>query len=502
MERMTRGTPRCLSATPGLGTALVQRASTIVAAALIGALLGVVASMAVPVTYRATTTVYLADPATTGVFGSGPPVLGFGAAVESTRELVASEAFLGAVADAIDAAPDDVEDRLSAAAQADVGAVLLTARGASADAASRLATAAVAELERAVERDGEEWADLTGSALGPLERRLRSQLAAVDARLRIAGEAEAAAVTAERAALFERLLEVEARQDEVEADARFTGAAAFRSAGIVVPKEPVTPPPTLTIAVGSVLGLLAGVAVAWRHVERDPRVRDRREPKRVLAAPLLGWLAARDRWPVAQLRTYGALAPAAPGRLRTGAVVSSLEADEPGTLPRLHVRGVGPSDDADRAALSLAKEAARSGRRVLLTGVSRTGRPGDGPTPGEVDAGAFVCGAGTVRVFDTDDPPPSITGDLVVARSGPVLGDATASIMGPADALRRQAIVVVVNRGCRYDDLVEAAETLDLEGAAVQGYLYIDEPGTSVVRRRPAGGFGSRSANRAPAEAG
>lgn len=482
MERPSETSTSGPGARASLGQVLVAHARLLLVATALGALAGVALASLIPESYRAETTLYLADSDRAGLFGATPPTpVGLGSVSVLVDRATAPERFEETAERLPDTTSAEARSRLSVLGDAESGGVLVTATASTSEAAAATLQAFVETVEADLAADRQAWAQAAVGTLTPLEDVLRARLESLDADLAEASAVTAGGLAAERAAVFERLLALEVRAREVLADATITGAGTIRGGQITVPERPVTPGPGLLLVIGSVIGLLVGTTVGWRRLERDPRVRDRRDPLALLDTPLLGELDADGQVaPTGRRRRFSSVRPG-PGRLRLGGVLRALGDTEDGTPPTLLVRGVGPGDAADQVALAVGMSAAKHGRRVIVCGVVGDGTDGPGGTEGDA-ARAFVAGSGTVRVVPDELPPATATADLVVRSASPVLSASDTSATGAPS--HRPRVLLAVNRGRPFDQLVEAGEILQLDGEQLLGYVYVDAA-PSAPRRRP-----------------
>jgi capsular polysaccharide biosynthesis protein len=482
MERMSGTSTTGPSARASLGQVFVSHARLLLIAVVVGATVGLVVASILPESYRAETTLYLADADRSGLFGATPPTpVGLGSVAVLTDRATSTERFEETAERLSDTSAAEVRARLTVLGDADAGGLVVAATAESPEDAARTLQAFVETVEADLAADRQAWAEATVGTLTPLGEDLRARLDILDTELAGASAVVAAGLTAERAAVFERLLALEVRASEVLADATITGAGTIRGEAIAVPDRPVTPGSGLLLVVGSVLGLLVGVTVGWRRLERDPRVGDRRDPLQLLGTPLVGELDAEGNVaPTGRRGRFSAARPG-PGRLRVGGVLRALIDTEGDATPTLLVRGVGPGDAADQVALAVGMSAAKHGRRVIVCGVPSAGAGRRHRTDAPDTARAFVAGSGTVRVIPEDTPPATVTADLVVVSAPPVL---SASDGSAADSSQRPRVVLAVNRGRPLDQLVEAGEILQLDGEELLGYVYVDAPLAAPRRRR------------------
>lgn len=478
MERIPEPSLTGPSARASLGQVVASHARLLLITAVVGAAIGVGVAWLVPESYRAETTLYLADVDRSGLFGATPPTpVGLGSVSVLRDRATSPERFAETAERLPDVTAAEVRERLAVIGDTEAGGVVVTATADSPEDAAETLQAFVETVEADLAADRRGWARTAVETLAPLEDSLQTRLDTVDEELAGASAVVAAGLSAERAAIFERLLALEVRATEVLADATIIGAGTIRGGAIAAPDGPVTPGAGLLLVVGSVVGLLIGTAVGWRRLERDPRVRDRRDALRLLDTPLLGELDADGNVaPTTRHRRFSATRPG-PGRLRIGGVLrASIDAEGDAT-PTLLVRGVGPGDAADQVALAIGMSAAKHGRRVIVCGVPGAGEGGLG-VPAEADtARAFVAGSGTVRVVPQDAPPASATADLVIVSAPPVLSASDGSLA------HRPGVVLAVNRGRPFDQLVEAGEILQLDGEKLLGYVYVDAAPSASSRR-------------------
>ena len=462
----------------GLGRVLRAHLRLVVTLALLGALVGAVVAGLLPASYRAESTLYLADARTPGLFGTARPEPGFPGSVAALTDRARSASLQAEVADTLGVSADTVQQRVTVMGAVDDGGLGVAATAPTAEDANATLAAFVTTLEDSLAADGRAWAERAAEELAPFEAALEERLAAVDASLGVTSAAEEAALTAERTAVFESLLGVQVRAREVATDAELLGSGMIQAADLDAPAAPTRPGAAMLAAAGFLAGLLAGVAIAWRRMEQAPSVQDARDPAAALAAPLVGSVVPRRGQFNARRR-----AGAADGRgLRLARVWRRLQPAEATGTPTLHVRGIGPHDDAEGVAIAVAKAAARGGRRVVVCGVDGR-RSRDRRTTLDEGGGAqaFVVGTGFVRVLSTSQPPPSSSTDLVIVREPAVLVDQAAGARRAGD--HQRPVLLAVHRDRSLEDLVEAAELLHLAGEEALGYVYVDAPAAPSRRR-------------------
>ncbi|MFA9430132.1 hypothetical protein [Egicoccus sp. AB-alg2] len=479
----------------GLSRVLRAHLRLVVTLALLGALVGAALAVVLPTDYRAESTLYLADTRTAGLFASGRPEPGFPGSVAAVTDRARSASLSAEVAEQLGVSPDTVQRRVTVMGAVDDGGLAVSATAPTAEEANRTLDTFVATLESSLARDGLAWAERAAAELAPFQATLEERLAEVDEALAVTSAAEEAALTAERTAVFESLLAVQLRAREVATDAELLGSGMIRAADLDAEATPTRPGLPVLAAAGLLLGLLVGVAIAWRRMEQSPTVQDARDPATVLAAPHVGTLAPRRGQLSGRRRFTGSRR----GRgLRLARVWRQLQLLEPVGTPTLYVRGVGPHDDAEGVAIAVAKAAARGGRRVLVCGVdNKRSRDRDRRTTFDESgaAQAFVVGTGFVRVVPSAQPPASSTADLVVVREPAVLVDQGPSLRPAGEP--PHPVLLAVHRDRSLDDVAEAAELLHLADDLPLGYVYVDAPATPSWRRsRPAPSTPSQSAAR------
>jgi Mrp family chromosome partitioning ATPase len=254
-----------------------------------------------------------------------------------------------------------------------------------------------------------------------------------------------------------------------------------------LPRAPVNGNTRRAAALGLVLGLLAGAALAYARAVHRPRFADRLAPATLYGAPLLGDVPHRDRVPDTFRSTARLLERTLTGRgeRRSLAVVtpSAQDGGVVGELARALAEGgtnvlaVDAGDGRLTAQLlagehpDVGVEQVLAGERTLEEGLRRSAGPAAVSVLPAGGAEPEVRGAARARAAATLLADASRRFDVVLVDSPGVLASPEASeLLGAADGA-----LVVVGAGDPVPEHLALAGRLDLLGSDVVGYVY--DPG-------------------------
>jgi capsular polysaccharide biosynthesis protein len=270
----------------------------VVAAAVAGALVGVlIASMQTPV-YEARALLRLADPETAGVFESQEVI---GAEVYMTRrgDLVGSRVVMERSAELL--GPSANADLLRQSTQVESDPDLLTLR-VSAQHSSAMGAAAAANAvaeayqqvarERTLQEAEKVLTELRSAetALQDRVNEMEGQLAGVDFDVEAGSDPRAEVIAARLESLVSQLIDVESRIREVSINAEVVGSGVESVEEASVPGAPIEPRPRVLAILGAMLGLAVGGSLAYWRAGQAGRVWTSADAARSLGAPLLGRL--------------------------------------------------------------------------------------------------------------------------------------------------------------------------------------------------------------------
>lgn len=452
------------------------------------------------VRYEGVTTVLLADPRGSEVFGEDSAPADSNRYVRNQAQLVTSSRVLrdAAARAGLDLSLDELRERVTAEAADDVDVITIRALAGDPEEAARLADAVAVAYEAAVAADVASAAQAAIEELESTAAELRQRLASIEAEL--AAAPDSPALTAERAAAMEQLSTVLSRARQLAVDATLTGGGVDLHEPAEVPTEPVQPRPVRTTAAGAALGLSLAVALSWwlngRRQSSDPRT----QGERVLGVPLMGeipdFAAAGVDGPLPALTAVHSM-PAEAYEF----VVASLAALRQQGHQVILVTSARPEEGKTVTTMNLAIAAGREGRRVLLVdadgrvrGLTRlvglsgsadlavladertpsdraiTRLPlGDGATVGLASVGAAAATAAYFRspAFVTALRRLRGTADLVLIDSPPLLAVADAAEI----AQHVDGVLLVCGPDTPRQVLAEVRRRLDLVRAPLLGYV-------------------------------
>lgn len=278
----------------------------------------------------------------------------------------------------------DLANRVHVTAPANSSVLRIAYRSASPDTAQAGAHAfATAYLRYRGDQAQADLSTRTAAVRANLQAQ-QTQLAKANARAAVISpsSAERAALDSQRSALAAQITELGARLNDLTATRINPGSVIADATRTGHPVSPRTPP---YLAVGALLGLLAGLLAALGRERFDTRVRRPGQVPRLSGLPVLAYLARSLRPSLDDLvREY------TPGgqlfnRLRNE-VIANLDGDERVVL----VTGASAGPASDVVAANLATALARAGCDVVLVCAHLP------QTPRETAAGSRLFGVATV----------------------------------------------------------------------------------------------------------
>jgi capsular polysaccharide biosynthesis protein/Mrp family chromosome partitioning ATPase len=521
---------------PGLLTAARRHPLVVVAAVVVAVALAALISLAMPVKYTTKAQIILGDENESTVFrnvaGLNPTAKAQNAAQVMRSQVVfdrASELLDGKVsADRIEKSvivtPGDnnplvtltstsnTANRARAMANA-VGQAYLDVTKDQTQARSERASAALKTLqvetsdtldttnEQISERVDKIREKAARTVADPADRNrfVQSQLTSDTRYLSLRSQADR--LTTNLAALREKLLESRVDQELVSA-----GVDTLYKAS--EPENPTSPDLRRNLLVGAAVGLLIGLALAWRRLDRRRGI-EQDVVAEMLGASMLGHVPnrreLRDRTGVVDLASHGELVDDLRGLAATlllytrhqglpGAVVTSAGRGEGKTVLALNLAAAAHNDghdvvlvDADvrhgdlTEALGLTQH---PGLRELLSGMPV--EPfGEMPMPGGSPLPVLPVGSSRV-VYPPDAGLPDLARGAALAPT--VIADSPAVFDDPgALALAsggRAGLLVVVTAATSFEDLSRLRSRAELADAPILGFIYNDHR-PKRGRRRP-----------------
>jgi Mrp family chromosome partitioning ATPase len=475
----------------------------VLAATLMFGIIGYGASAAQQEVYAASNRLFLANPASAGVFGQQSNV-SFDQYVPQQAERVTSTPVLTLAAEGLgdDTSPSQLRRQLDVDDDVELGTLEIVVRDGSPERAAEVANAVAAAYQESV-RTGQ--ASRVERALTELDRSIATIEEQIDELNAQVGDETAPSVAGQISVLTQRLVELDTLGQQLLVDSRLFGSGVEFVETAEPPSSPVEPRPRRTAAASAVLGMLLASAVAYWLAGRARKVTSRDEPAAVLEAPLLGVLPTYQVTEVGTLAQRTTLEPRKAEAYRF--VFSSLRAtlEELGATTVM-VTSAGPGVGKTETSLQLAATARSRGQNVLLidadlrirglTAFLRADR-----TDGLLDLAdplrssredslvisyqldrqrrLDVLTAGRPSGPDRDHLSESWFGpaferaiegyDLVIVDSPPLLAVAdTATIAGYTDA-----IVLVVREGADLDELERVRQRLQFVRRRLVGYIYL-----------------------------
>jgi polysaccharide biosynthesis transport protein len=483
----------------------------VVAAAIAGALIGlVIAQLQAPV-YQASTLLRLADPETVGVFES-QEIAGAEVYMARRGDIVRSQAVMERAAELL--GPGVRADQIRQSTQVETDPDLLTLRiRVQAETAASAADVAneVAEAYQQVARErtlGD--AEKVMTELRVAEASLQDRVEAMEEQLEglPLGPEESldprtGVIAARLESVVEQLIDVESRIREVTINAEVVGSGVESVEEASVPDSPIEPRPGMLALIGGMFGFALGGALAYWRAGQAARVWSSADVSRVLGAPLLGRLPAVNLPRPKRLPDDMQLD--AQTREAFQFLLSSIEYE----LVRIGgtsilVTSVGPAQGKTTTCVHLALAASRGGERqvVLIDGdlrakhLSRLLEADDRPGLEELASGRVSVEEAMVRRRVTDDvevwgvPAGGFERDsgslrrpalqeamwqirheagLTIVDSAPLLSVADTSVLaGLVDG-----VVVIVNERTPTADLERLTERMSFVSAPLLGFAYV-----------------------------
>ena len=349
---------------PGIVASLLRYRSIVVAATLLGAVVGYGIAELGPVRYKAHAALILSDP-------GAPSVLGGGDALESgdrqvyldkQADITTSTVVLERALEILGSrqSPDDIRDELDVQPSANLASISIAATSTDPRSAATLANAVGTAYEQVTE---ERVAADAARAIANLETLRNRYQAELDASPRLAD----GQLTFRQQQLADQIADLLQREQDIttQAEVYASGVEYFEQAE--PPTSPSQPKPKLAAVLGGLLGLLAAGAWAWWAAARDQRAEGRGEPARILEAPLLGEVPRLGAPQVAMGSPVSpsALAPALEDAYHF--IVASMEHELAGVGGKsIAVTSVGPGDSKTSTALQIGNAASQGNRKILL----------------------------------------------------------------------------------------------------------------------------------------
>jgi Mrp family chromosome partitioning ATPase len=344
----------------------------VLAAVLVAGAIGFVLSSRQDPVYESSSTLYLTNPATSGIFQQSR--MNLEQYLPQQTERLQSSRVLAAAAESLGGtSPGAIADQLEVTGDAELGTLTITAVDGLPERAAEVANEVSAAYQEDVRTSQLERVNRAVVELDRNAAQIQEQIDTVTEEAAAAQptdpDADAAAVTNQFAnqigVLTQRLVEVEALAQQLQVDARIFGSGVEFVEDAEVPDAPVSPRPRRTAIMMALLGALLASAFAYWQAGRGQRIEARDEPSRILEVPLLGVLPTYKPAQQVTLSQRTALEPRTSEAYRF--VYSSLTATlrEHGGRSVM-VTSAGPGIGKTETALQIAVTAVRRGQRVLL----------------------------------------------------------------------------------------------------------------------------------------
>jgi Mrp family chromosome partitioning ATPase len=512
---------------PGIVASLLRYRAIVVAATLLGAVLGYTIAELGPVRYEARAAMILSDPGAPSVLGGGDSVESGDRQVylDKQAEIATSTVVLERALEILESreSPDDVRDELDVQPSANLASISIEATSNDPRSAAALANAIGTAYEQVTE---ERLAADADRAIASLETQRTRYQAVLDASP-IPADGQ---LTFRQQQLSDQIADILQREQDITTQSEVYGSGVEYFEQAESPTSPSQPKPELAAVLGGLLGLLAAGAWAWWAAARDRRAEGRGEPARILEAPLLGEVPRLGAPPVVTGKpvTPPALAPALEDAYHF--IVASMEHELAGVGGKsIAVTSVGPGDSKTSTALQIGIAASQENRKILLidadvrmrhlserVGLGRVASEPNGdmmpvPRGDSVGAKEYID-----RLVSTDSgmvlpvaPNASDAGHPMGSDHAVDVGQAVRSIgqmfdlvlidapalLASFDALgvagQADGVLLVVSHQVALSELRDARDRLAFVKTPLIGYVYVRPPGFGVrtpwgrARRRP-----------------
>ena len=500
---------------PSLIASIWRYKWTILTATLLAAGLAYFLSSSQAPTYQASGRIFLADPRSQSVLGSGRDFADPELYVPQQAERVTSDPVLDLAAQLLggEATGDRLADRVAAEPDAALNLITVSAAAPTPEGAAEIANAVTEAYEQVSRQRTLSSADAAVAELEGARQALRGQIAAIEEELLTRPEDLVLITRLE--ILSGQLASLDERAQQVAVDAAVFGSGVDMTEPAEPPGSPATPKPVRNAALAGVMAFALAAAWAYWRAARTQRVESRFDPAHVLGVPLLGQIP-RFRHGGAILSRGSSDSPidippeaAEAYRFLLTSVEFSL-AEQGGSS--VLITSAGEGDGKTLTAAGMATAAALDGRDTLLVdadvrarglsrllGIDRLGGLTDliSDGLGELDRlirVPFLTHGIKVRVLSAGtrvaDPGALLRApgfrrasnqlreiaSLVIVDAPPLLAVADTSVIaGHVDAL-----VLVVNRGTSISQLQHLRERLAFVPTPVLGYVYNRASGGKV----------------------
>ena len=493
--------------------ASIWRYKYVVAVAmLVGGLLGYFLSSSQAPQYEASSRLFLTDPSDPGLLSFDTRSIDMDPYVLQQLERVTSQPVLSAAAERLgdDVSAASVGRSVSAEADLEVDAIVLSATAEEPERAARIANAVITAYEEQAASETQEEAELAIAEIQGQIQQLQEQLA--QAEQAVAANPDDTVEAARARTLTEQIIALDSKASDIAARAAIFGSGIDVAEEASPPDAPFAPSPARDAVLGAVLlAAVAGAFAYWRAGQVNV-VQTGAEPARILGVPLLGEVPrykTSGRGTLADRLSLGHAAAEAYQFVLSSVQFALAEVGGKTVL----VTSAAPGDGKTVSALQLAVASVRDGRRTTLVdadirayGLTATLQAQELPGLSDMVRGNSDYNSALKRYrVDDDVVLPVITAgtqnsDPATLLRSPGFGRTTEELSAEADlvffdtppllsvvdativANQVDGIVIVVSHNTSLSSLSKLKERLAFVSTPLLGYIYnraSDDSGSS-----------------------
>jgi capsular exopolysaccharide synthesis family protein len=334
-------------------------------AVLVGGLLGYFLSSSQAPQYGATARLFLTDPSDPGLLAFNTRSIDMDPYVLQQLERVTSQPVLAAAAEQLGggATAASVDGSVSAEADLEIDAIILTATASDPQRAAGTANAVVEAYAEVANAATQEEAQLAIAEIQRQAQDLQDQLA--QAEQVVTADPDDLVSASRVEILTQQIIALDTKASDIAARAAILASGVEITEEASVPGEPYAPSPTRDAALGGILFAAAAAAFAYWRAGKVNVVETGAEPARILGVPLLGEVPRYRTSGKGTLADRLSLGHAAAEAYQF--VLSSMQfaLAEVGGQTVL-VTSAAPGDGKTVSALQLAVASVRDGRRTTL----------------------------------------------------------------------------------------------------------------------------------------
>jgi Mrp family chromosome partitioning ATPase/capsular polysaccharide biosynthesis protein len=494
---------------PGIVASLLRYRMIVVAATLLGALVGFGLAQLLPVRYQTEARLHLTSPGDPSILGGGGDVSSSDRQVYLAKQvdIMTSRVVLERARELLNSSQPlrDLREELEVQPSANMAGISIVATRGDPRSAAALANAVGTAYQQVTAERTTQEAERAVAGLEKIRKRLQDDL---DATPALPGGRQ----TSRQQDLTARITDLQQREQDITIQVQVYASGVDWFERAEPPPSQSQPKPKLAAALGALLGLLGAGAWAWWAAARDRRAEGRGDPGRILGATMLGEVPRlRTPQPAAgRPVTAPVLDPALEDAYHF--IVASIEHELAGVGGKsIAVTSVGPGDSKTSTALQIANAASQENRKVLLidadvrmrqlsefVGFTRAASKGNGqglPKPPGEPVGAkeylyrlVVTDSGMVLPVSSNPadpwhPAPSYRAvdvrhavraigdmfDLVLIDTPALLASSNAlGVAGQADG-----VVLVISHRVSLSHLRDVRERLAFVKTPLLGYIYV-----------------------------